>query len=328
MESNIKLDNKNGSWLNEKPEIKLLDCTIRDGGLVNNFHFEEEFVRALYHTLIEMNVDYMEIGKICSEKAMDPKEYGPWNFCKEEDIRRIVGLNRSNLKIAVMADVGRTFKEQIVPKDRSVVDLIRVATYNHQIPEAIELINHAHDMGYETTVNLMAISKLNEQDLSDALNTVIKTPIDIIYVVDSFGSFYSEEIRNLTKKYVQLAKEHGKLVGIHAHNNQQLAYANTIESVMLGCNVLDATAGGLGRGAGNCPLELLMGMLKSPKYNMLPLLKYIQEYITPLRQKLRWGYDIPYMITGQLNEHPRSAINFINNGEKDYLGLYNTLAVK
>ena len=93
---------------------------------------------------------------------MSEDEYGPWNFCKEEDIRRIVGKqNRS--KIAVMSDIGRSLKEELRPKMQSVVDMIRIATYIHQIPAAIELIEDAHAKGYETTVNIMAISKSFEK---------------------------------------------------------------------------------------------------------------------------------------------------------------------
>ncbi len=91
---------------------------------------------------------------------MSEDEYGPWNFCKEEDIRRIVGENKTDLKIAVMSDIGRSLKEELRPKEQSVVDMIRIATYIHQIPAAIELIEDAHAKGYETTVNIMAISKV------------------------------------------------------------------------------------------------------------------------------------------------------------------------
>lgn len=319
------LEQKKGTWLTYRPDIKVLDCTIRDGGLINNYQFSDDFVRAVYDTCVQIGVDYMEIGKIVSTKVMSTYEYGPWNFCEEEDIRRIVGNNDTALKLAVMADIGRTFKENIRPKEDSVVDMVRVATYIHQIPSAVELVEDAHSKGYETTVNLMAISKVSETDLEEALNILAKTNVDVIYVVDSFGSFYSEQIKRLTQKYLAVAEAAGKKLGIHAHNNQQLAYANTIESLVLGTSYLDATVSGLGRGAGNCPLELLLGFLKNPKYKMLPLLKLIEEYVNPLRSKIHWGYDIPYMLVGQLNEHPRAAMDFIKNNESDYVKFYNSL---
>lgn len=316
---------KKGTWLTYRPDIKVLDCTIRDGGLVNNFQFDDAFVKAVYDTCVNIGVDYMEIGKIVDKKVMDPKVYGPWNFCEEEDIRRIVGNNDTNLKIAVMADIGRSFKENLKPKEDSVIDMIRVAAYIHQIPAALELLEDAHAKGYETTFNLMAISKVSDSHLEEALDLIMDSSADVVYVVDSFGTFYSETIKKLSRKYLALAEDKNKEIGIHAHNNQQLAYANTIESLILGTNYLDATISGLGRGAGNCPLELLMGFLKNPKYHIEPLLKFIEQHILPLREKMHWGYDIPYMLTGQLNEHPRSAMDFIKREGSDYTSFYYSL---
>lgn len=316
---------KKGTWLTVRPDVKVLDCTIRDGGLCNNYHFTDEFVRGVYNTCVQIGVDYFEIGKIVSKKVMDPTEYGPWNFCEEADIRRIVGDNNTNLKIAVMADIGRTTKEDIRPKSESVVDMVRVACYIHQIPAALEIVEDAHKKGYETTLNIMAISKISGKDLEDALNLACESNVDVIYLVDSFGSFYTEQIRELTVKYLEIAESKGKKVGIHAHNNQQMAYANTVESMILGTSYLDATISGLGRGAGNCAMELLLGFLKNPKFSLLPLLKFIEEYIVPLRKDVHWGYDIPYMLTGQMNEHPRLAMDFIKKDEKDYTKLYNKL---
>ncbi len=316
---------KKGTMLSVREDLRILDCTIRDGGLVNKFHFTDDFVRGVYETCVASGVDYFEIGKNNSPTLMSEDEFGAWNFCKEEDIRRIVGENNTDMKIAVMSDIGRTVKDELLPKADSVVDMVRIAAYAHQIPEAIELIEDAHAKGYETTINIMAISKLFESDLDEVLETVSKTPVDVIYVVDSFGSFYPEQIRKLTEKYLKIAEETGKKVGIHAHNNMQLAYANTIESMVYGTSFLDATISGLGRGAGNCPLELLIGFLKNPKYKIQPLLKFIQDEIVPLEKELDWGYSIPYMITGQLNEHPRSAMKARAEGDTQFVKFYNSL---
>jgi 4-hydroxy 2-oxovalerate aldolase len=170
------------------------------------------------------------------------------------------------------------------------------------------MIKDAHDKGYETTCNLMAVSTVREADLLKALQVLATTPVNVIYLVDSFGALYSEQIRDLTVKYLEVADPAGKEVGVHTHNNQQLAYANTIEALILGASRLDASLAGLGRGAGNCPMELLIGFLHNPKFRLRPLLKCIQEHIEPMRAKLRWGFDIPYLITGQLNQHPRAAM--------------------
>ncbi|MCT7649049.1 aldolase catalytic domain-containing protein [Aliarcobacter butzleri] len=319
---------KKGSILSVREDIKVFDCTIRDGGLVNNYHFSDEFVKAHYETCLAAGVDYMEIGKNVSPTIMSEAEYGPWNFCKEEDIRRIVGENKTNMKIAVMSDIGRSLKEELRPKSESVVDMIRIATYIHQIPAAIELIEDAHAKGYETTVNIMAISKSFDDELDEVLEQLSKTNVDVIYIADSFGSFYPEQIKKLTEKYLSFAQKTGKKVGIHAHNNLQLAYANTLESMIYGTSFLDVTISGLGRGAGNCPLELLIGFLKNPKYKLIPVLKFIEEYIVPLEKELDWGYSIPYMITGQLNEHPRAAMKARDEKDTKYREFYKSLTIE
>lgn len=309
------------------PDIKVMDCTLRDGGLVNNFAFTDEFVKDLYQANIKAGVDYMEFGYKASKELFDPAKFGKWKFCNEEDIRAIVGENNSPLKISVMADVGRCdYKKDILPKKDSVIDLVRVATYIHQIPTAIEMIEDFKKKGYEVSVNIMAVSKVNTEDLDAGLQLLARSSVDIIYLVDSFGFFYPEQITKLAQKYVSIAEDSGKIVGIHAHNNQQLAFANTIEACRMGVSLLDATVSGMGRGAGNCFLEALLSFLKNPKYEELPIIRFIEKHMLKLKEEgAVWGYDLPYLLTGILNSHPSSAINFIKENRSDYSNLMQEL---
>lgn len=313
--------------LDFRPEIKAFDVTLRDGGLVNNFFFSEDFVRDLYQTNLKAGVDYMEFGYKASKEMFDTSEFGKWKFCDDEDIRAIVGDNDTDLKLAIMADVGRCdYKNDIRPKSESPVDMIRVATYIHQIPAAIDMIEDAHRKGYETTCNIMAISTAQENDWKTALEMVGKSSVDVIYIVDSYGSLYPEQIARICDLYTNIAAKYGKQVGMHAHNNQQLAFANTIEAVGDGVNYLDATYGSLGRGAGNCAMELLLGFLKNPKYNIYPALQFVEKQITKIKADgALWGYDIPYLLTGVMNQHPRSAIAYTSEKRTDYTKFYNEL---
>jgi len=300
-----------GSWVSYRPEIEVLDCTIRDGGLMNNSHFEDGVVRAVYDACVAGGVDYMEIGYKNSKRLFSKDEYGAWRHCDEDDVRRVVGENDTPLKISVMADAEKSdYKTDILPREQSVIDLIRVACYIHQIPLALDMIKDAHDKGYETTLNLMSISVVQEHELDAALELFAKSEARAVYLVDSFGHLYSEQVRYLIRKYLQYAKPAGKEVGVHAHNNLQLAYANTLEGVIQGANMLDATMAGLGRGAGNCPMELLIGFLHNPKYRLRPILDCVENHIEPMREKLKWGFDLPYLVTGLLNQHPRAAMKF------------------
>ncbi|MDD3238843.1 MAG: aldolase catalytic domain-containing protein [Lachnospira sp.] len=316
-----------GELISYRPDIKVVDCTIRDGGLVNNFYFEDQFVKNLYTANVAAGVDYMEFGYKASKEIFDVKEFGKWKFCDEADIREIVGDNNTELKIAVMADVGRTdYKKDIIPKSESVIDIIRIATYINTIPAAVEMINYCHDLGYETSINIMAVSTANENELDIALDILGQSQADVIYLVDSYGSLYPEQIRRMADKYLAVAEKYGKKVGIHAHNNQQLAFANTVEACTFGVSFLDATMSGMGRGAGNCYMELLMGFLRNPKYNINPVLKFIQNQILPLKKAgVVWGCDVQYMLTGQQNQHPRSAIAFTADEREDYSNFYQTL---
>lgn len=313
-----------GNLISFRPDIKVVDCTLRDGGLVNNFEFSDEFVKELYRTNIKAGVDYMEFGYKASKDIFKKEDFGKWKFCDEEDIRAIVGNNDFDLKIAVMTDVGRTdYKNDILKKEDSVIDMVRTATYIHQIPTAIEMIQDAHEKGYETTVNIMAISKVREEELQNGLEILAESDVDVIYLVDSFGAFYPEQVRRLTDKYMDIAEKHGKRIGIHAHNNQQLAFANTIEAASKGASLLDATVSGMGRGAGNCFMESLLAFLRNPRYNMVPVMDFVEKYIGAEREKGSvWGYDIPYLLTGVLNAHPSSAIQFTKQGRRDYSKFY------
>ena len=305
----VKDELAKGSWVTSRPDISILDCTIRDGGLINDHRFEDGFVKAVYDACVAAGIDYMEIGYRASKRIFAQDKFGAWKFCDEDDVRRVVGDKPTGVKLCVMADADRCdYHEDILPKDKSVIDVVRVACYIHQIPVALDMVKDAHDKGYETTLNLMAVSTIQDRELGDALAAIAQSPVNALYIVDSFGSLYSEQIKDLTVSYLDAFQGTGKQVGIHTHNNQQLAYANTIEALIVGASRIDATINGMGRGAGNCPLELIISFLKNPRYRMRPVLECIRDMFLPLQVKMEWGFQIPYMITAMLNQHPRAAI--------------------
>jgi 4-hydroxy 2-oxovalerate aldolase len=308
-----------------RPEIKVMDCTVRDGGLMNNWQFTDDFVRGVYETCVAAGVDYMEIGYRSSESAFSRDEVGAWKFCDDADLRRIMGDNDTDMKISAMADIGRIDCDDIPPADESLIDMLRVACYVHQTDKAVALAEHCIDKGYETCINLMAVSRAMERDLDEALKDLSTCRVPIIYLVDSFGAMYCEQIQSLAEKYH--AALPGKTIGYHGHNNQQLAFANTIEAIIRDCNFLDASLLGIGRGAGNCPLELLMSFLKNPKYNVRPIYDAISKLMIPLQKKIEWGYHMPYAITGTFNEHPRSAMALMDSDDKyEFADFYDTIS--
>ena len=290
-----------------REKIKVCDCTIRDGGLINNHDFSDHLVKEVYKAISAAGVDYMEIGYKNSKRLFSEKEFGKWKFCDDDVIKKIIYGVESKTKISVMVDVDRVDIDDVKPCKESPVDMIRVASYVKDIDKAIFLVNHFADKGYETTVNIMAISRALDNELSEALHQLEEeSKAKVVYIVDSFGALYQETTEFLVKKYKSILKT--KEVGIHAHNHQQLAFGNTIEAIIHDANYVDGTIYGIGRAAGNCPLELLIGFLKNPKFDIRPILDVISKEFIPLRNKIEWGYIIPYAITGIFNEHPRSAI--------------------
>jgi len=309
-----------------RKEIKVLDCTIRDGGLMNNHLFTDDFLSAVFRAVNSSGVDYIELGYKADESQFSRSEYGSMKFCSEKDIEKVINGEEVKSKISVMVDIGRVDPSIIPQKSESLIDMMRVASYVKDIDKAIDLANQIQAKGYEVTINLMAVSHARERELDEALMQVEKeSNLDALYLVDSFGALYSEQISHLAKKYKSLMPT--KEIGIHAHNNQQLAFANTIEAIIQNVNYLDGTIFGIGRAAGNCPLELLLGFLKNPKYDLRPILEILESHFVQLKGEIEWGYTIPYMITGILDLHPRAGMKLRKSERKDdYIGFFDSLA--
>ncbi|MBL7157031.1 MAG: aldolase catalytic domain-containing protein [Candidatus Omnitrophica bacterium] len=308
-----------------REKIKVLDCTVRDGGLMNKHDFDRRFVRAVYKAVSETGVDYIELGYKNSKKLFSTKEYGLWKFCDDDEIKKVIEGIESKTKVSVMVDVDRVDLEDVKPAQESPVDMIRTASYVKDIDKAIHMANHFSEKGYEATINIMAISRDQGKELEEALHQIEEeAKICALYIVDSFGALYQEPVERLVKLFRNIVKT--KEVGFHGHNNQQLAFGNTIEAIIHDANYLDGTVYGIGRAAGNCPLELLIGFLKNPKFDIRPILDLISTEFIPLSKKIEWGYVIPYAISGMMNEHPKAAMALRKTLKKEnYREFYESL---
>ncbi|HOV33650.1 MAG TPA: aldolase catalytic domain-containing protein [Candidatus Hydrogenedens sp.] len=290
-----------------RPEVKILDVTIRDGGLMNNWDFSKNMVKDIFYGLAEAGVDYVELGYRADKRLFSPSEYGPWRFCNEEDLRDVAC--ECDTKISVMCDVGKTNLDDFILRSKSIISMVRVACYISEVDEGLRIAQYMKDLGYEVSLNLMAVSTVDEHLIDEALKKISKSNVDLVYIVDSFGYYYSEHIRYLTEKYIHALP--GKAIGIHTHNNRQLAFANSIEALLAGAQFVDSSLYGMGRAAGNCTTELLLSFLENPKYDLKPVLDLIERYFVPLKDELKWGYELPYLVTGVLNQHPRTALAYI-----------------
>lgn len=289
----------------QRKDTKILDCTIRDGGLVNNWDFSPDFVRDLYRNLNEAGVEYMEIGYKNSPKLLKSDGAGPWRFLDDRFVREVIP-EKGHTKLSALVDIGRVDENDILPREESPLDLIRVACYIKDVAKGIELANTFSELGYETSLNIMALSHVLESDLAEALEEINRSSIDIVYIVDSYGSIFPHNIGYLVNLFRTHAPD--KVLGVHTHNNLQLALANTLEAVRHGVTFLDASVYGMGRAAGNCHTELLAAALRNKKYELRPLLSMIEKHMIDVRKEREWGYTIPYALSGIFNEHPRMAM--------------------
>jgi len=293
---------------------KIIDCTIRDGGLVNNWDFSVEFVQDLYNSLSDAGVEYMEIGYKNSAKLLNATEPNHWRFLDDQFLKKIIP-EKKYTKLSALVDIGRVDPNDILPREESLLDMIRVACYIREVDKGLELIQMFHELGYETSLNIMALSSVPEHQLIEAFDMVNSSPVDVVYIVDSFGSLDPDNIEHQVKKFQSLLPN--KQLGIHTHNNMQLAFANTLTAIRNGVTFMDSSVYGMGRAAGNCHTELLVSYVQKTSYELKPILGFIEKHMLEMRENWEWGYIIPYMISGVLNEHPRVAMAYRNSPERD-----------
>jgi len=295
-------------------QVKVLDCTIRDGGLMNRWRFDAVFVRDLVAASGRAGSAYVELGYKASTTFFDPQTHGKWRFCQEEVLKDFWTKGDDAAVLTVMLDIGRFDPRDMPRAADSVVGAVRVACYVNQIAEGVAATQLLDARGYETFLNIMAVSDAEPQALDEALVFVgSQSPVRAVSVVDSYGNLTPGETRALVRHYRETTG--GKAVGFHGHNNLQLALANSLAAAEAGATFLDASLAGMGRGAGNAPLELLLPQLGVPLGRLSDLFYLLETAIPPLQRELRWGYQVPYIVSGLANQHPREAMELMDNGQ-------------
>ena len=293
-------------------KFEILDCTIRDGGYLNNWDFDPKMVKDLYRQISRTGVDYIELGYRNPGRSSN----GIWYHTSEELINELFG-DFSGVPIALMVDYGKVDLEQLPKQKESLVAMYRVASHKDKIAGSLTLCQKIKDKGYRTSLQLMGIAGYSENELKRITKEITKSNLDYIYFADSYGSLFPYDI----KRYVDILKLTGKKVGFHAHNSLQLAFANTLEAIRNGADIVDGTVYGMGRGSGNLPLEVLIiyleKTLKNKRYNVMPVLDLIDRYFISLQNQLKWGYELPYMLSGILEVHPNYVSSLVSRHEYD-----------
>ena len=307
-----------------KKKTKILDCTIRDGGYLNDWHFDLKLARELYRAHSRSGVDFVEIGFRSTDKYFAPEKYGPWRFTPESLLSEVVkGI--SGPSVSLMVDFGKVDIEDIPERENSIARMYRVAVHKDKVLPAIELCNIIADKGYIASIQLMGIVNYTDEDFSHILGPLEASKITYVYFADSYGSLFPSDIKTIRDRLAVTEKK----IGFHAHNNLQLAFANTLEAIKSGVDIVDGTVYGIGRGAGNLPIETLLSYLENhseaSKYNVLPVLDIIDRYMLDLHADLKWGYDLSYMLSGMFEVHPYYSKTMVDYREYSVEDILRTL---
>lgn len=291
--------------------MKILDCTLRDGGYYTNWDFDEKVVESYINAMNQLPVDYLELGYRNKPTA----EYlGKFGYSPISVLKHI----RKNCikKIDVMLNEKNTCIEDLdalLQPIVGIVDMIRIAIDPKNFDRAVMLAKAVKLMGFEVGFNVMYMSKWQTEypEFLTKLD-VLDSFADLFCMVDSFGGVTPEDVISITKNVRKRTK---CPIGFHGHNNLQLGLINTITAMNLGVDYVDATILGMGRGAGNLNMELLLTYLNAHKGLLVDfnLLGDVISAFTPLYEQHRWGTNLPYMLAGANRIPQKEVMDWVTN---------------
>lgn len=290
---------------------KILDCTFRDGGYYTNWDFNTEIVDAYIQAMNALPIDYLELGY----RNNPTKEYmGKFGYCPVSVLKHI--RKNCTKKLDVMLNEKSTMPkdlETLLGPIVGLVDMVRIAIDPKNFDRAVVLAKAVKTMGFEVGFNVMYMSKW-QTDYPDFLAklSVLDSFADLFCMVDSFGGVNPDELTNIVK----VVRENTNCpIGFHGHNNLQLGLINTITAMKLGVDFVDATILGMGRGAGNLNMELLLTYLNA--HNGLHIdFNVLGDAITaftPLMEQYQWGTNLPYMLAGANRIPQKEVMDWVSN---------------
>lgn len=289
--------------------MQILDCTLRDGGYYTNWDFKGEIVETYLKGMNELPIDYLELGY----RNNSEKEYlGKFGYTPVYLLKQIRQL--SNKKLAVMLNEKSTKVEDLKHLIRPVeglVDMIRLAVDPKNLQRAIVLAKAVKAQGFEVGFNIMYMSKWDQYEGFYEQLVGLNGVADILNMVDSFGGIMPHEVAAIIKKLRDIVD---CKIGFHGHNNLEMALANTLAAIESGVDSVDATILGMGRGAGNLNMELLLTYLNKDGLNVdFNALSDVITAFQPLYETYRWGTQLPYMISGANSLPQKEVMALVTN---------------
>jgi 4-hydroxy 2-oxovalerate aldolase len=295
--------------------IKLLDCTLRDGGYLNNWNFSFNDIKYSIERLTKSNIDYIELGYLNS--AFD--KINGSQFQTIEFASKFIPTNRSNSKYLIMADVAQYTAEDLCERNYNTLDGIRVVFYKRQIEQAYEFCKIAIQKGYDIFLQPMVTVDYSKQEFEQLIKRFDNDfKLSTIAIVDSFGCMKSREMFEFLKILENITKKDTK-IGFHGHNNMMFALSNALELFKYETDreiIIDSSICGMGRGAGNLNTELIADFYNiyfSDKYDLSSILEVASRVVEPLSKKYKWGYSLYLYITAYNKCHPNFATYLLGN---------------
>jgi 4-hydroxy 2-oxovalerate aldolase len=292
--------------------MKLFDCSMRDGGYLNNWYFSKEQARACYSAVKDCGIEYCEIGFRRNEHINGPWFYTPESLIKETFENIVV----PECKLALMAQMGTFTIDDFVPRSESLISMVRVLIAYHckdkddtkldieLIIETVDMCKKLRDLGYEVCINIGRIDKISDYQLMQIFDIIKDIPIEYFYIADTYGNLGIHKMRNIL---LNIKKYYNGKIGFHGHDNLNNASVKAIDALYNGADIVDVTFNGFGRGSGNAKSEYVLAHFQdTEKYKLLPSLIYTDKWIESYKNS-----GIPYLLTGLKSMHVNYAIEVI-----------------
>ena len=293
--------------------MKLFDCSMRDGGYVNNWYFSKEQARACYSATKDCGIEYCEIGFRRNEHTN-----GPWFYTPESLVNETYGdIVTPECRLAVMAQMGTFTIDDFVPKSESLISMVRVLIAYHckdkddskldteLIHETVDMCKRLKELGYEVSINIGRIDKMSDAQIQETCEMINDAPIEYFYLADTYGNLGIYKMRQIL---ANIKKYYDGKVGFHAHDNLKNASVKAIDALYNGADIVDVTFGGFGRGSGNARSEYVLAHFEDRK--LLPALLYTDTWIQSYKES-----GVPYLLSGLKSMHVNYAIEVIEKHE-------------
>ncbi len=292
--------------------MNILDCSMRDGGYVNNWYFSKEQAKECYKAVTKCGIGYCEIGFRRSEHIN-----GPWFYTPETLVNEVFNdITVPECKLAVMAQMGTFTINDFVPRSESLISMVRVLVAYHckdkddtqlnteLLYDTVEMCKKIKDLGYEVCINIGRIDKMSKEQIKQTCQIIKDAPIKYFYIADTYGNLGIYKMRSILSA-VKLFYD-GK-IGFHAHDNLKNASVKAIDALYNGADIVDVTFGGFGRGSGNAKSEYVLSHFEDKdKYKLLPALIYSDRWVESYKKS-----GIPYLLSGLKSMHVNYAIEVI-----------------